>query len=459
MTPLLVAIAIGIGVSGVFAARWLDRRIGIPLAGPLILIAMTPLVPFIGLGMGVSLDDILPVVGFAMAMLTIVRFRPLADRVPRWILWVGGLALALIVIAAAISSVANGSGLVSARLFLRGAGHMVLVFGIMAVTAIAIQHRGRLKLVLSTALAAVGTFEAVFGLVAYLVPLPGQMGLQPMGRRSALFGEIPGRITGTTGIASNYTGALLLLTILITAGIAMSASSRRARIGAWVAVMVQLVALALTFSRAPLALALAGLVVLVLLRSRPLVLVPVGLAVAVLAVVTPLMDRFVSDTTNRLALWLSAFLIMVDRPLTGTGSGLSRVFARANPDRYVNTELGRAPATAHNAILHGGAELGVLGAIGFLLTYGWLLAIGTFALLHALRRQDTLLLASTLALAGFLIHGMVNNLMTVGMTSVMGFLVAGLVASGILPPIATGHSTDAQAALEDAMPPAVHSPT
>jgi O-antigen ligase len=253
-----------------------------------------------------------------------------------------------------------------------------------------------------------------------------------MGRGSALFGDVPGRITGTTAIAANYAGAVLLITVLVTAGLALQATARRDRALAWAAVAVQMVALGLTFSRAPLALALAGLVALIILRSRAILLVPMVLAVGAAILLSPLRERFLADSTNRLALWWSAFLIMIDHPLTGSGPGLSRVVARANPERYVFTELGRAPATAHNAILHGGAEMGVLGLLGFLLTYVLLAIVGLLATVRAIRAGDTLALALALALGGFLAQGMVNNLMTVGMTSVLGGLLAGTVASGVL---------------------------
>jgi hypothetical protein len=429
----LAVLAGAIAAAGVFVARNVDRIVGERPAGALVLVAMTPLIPFIGIGFGVSLDDVLPVLGFGMAGVHLARERALPVPAPRWTVWLALAAAGLLFVAAAISSVANGEGLVSGlRLFVRGAGHMLLVFGIGAVAAISIARRPRLREVVCLALAGVGTFEALFGLAAYVGVLPGQIGLQAMGRGSALFGDVPGRVTGTTAIAANYAGAVLLITVLVTAGLALAAVTRRDRAIGWASVAVQMVALGLTFSRAPLALAVAGLVALIVLRSRAILLVPMVLAVIVAVLLSPLRERFLEDSTNRLALWWSAFLIMIDHPLTGSGPGLSRVVARANPERYVFTDLGRAPATAHNAILHGGAEMGVLGLLGFLLTYVLLAAVGLLAALRAVRAGDTLLLALALALGGFLAQGMVNNLMTVGMTSVLGGLLAGTVASGLL---------------------------
>jgi O-antigen ligase len=427
---MLILAAIMVAGVGAWAGLWLERRLEVRGAGGIVLIAATPLVPYVPIGFGASLDDTLPIVGLGLLLLSL-RDGARTVRSPRWLASVAAIALFALIVAAALSSIGNGSGIETVRLFLRGAGHMVLVFAIAGAVATAAALSGSARRLAVWALAGTGTLQACIGLAAYLLPLPGGIGLQRMGRGSTLFGEVPGRITGTTGIAANYVGAVLLMSVLVTAGIALTTSGRTRWIASAAAVL-QLIALTLTFSRAPLALAVAGLIVLVATRNRPVLLVPVACLMAALALVTPIAERFLSDSTNRLALWWSAFLIMIDHPWTGAGPGMSRVVARADPERYVHTEFGRAPATAHNAILHGGAEMGILGAVGFLLTYFGLLVVAAASGFRAVRARDTLSLSAAVALLGFLVQGMVNNLMTVGMTSVIGFFVAGIVISSHL---------------------------
>src|SRR4029077_21107959 len=104
---------------------------------------------------------------------------------------------------------------------------------------------------------------------------PFHAGLEPTKKASVLFGEVPGRISGTIGVSPNFTGALLLITTLVTAGLALRATERNQRLAWWGAAVLQVAALALTYSRVSLALTIAGLGVLVVLRSRPILLVPI----------------------------------------------------------------------------------------------------------------------------------------------------------------------------------------
>ena len=89
---------------------------------------------------------------------------------------------------------------------------------------------------------------------------------------------------------------------------------------------------------------------------------------------------------DRLALWTSATLMMVDHPLTGVGPGQTLVVAASNPARYVNTGLGMATNNAHNTILLAGAETGIAGAVGALIV-NIAIAIAAVRVLLGLRRR------------------------------------------------------------------------
>lgn len=448
---LLIATSALIAVLAFALARWTTARSGWAAAGPFLLISMTPFVPNYSVALGFSLDDVLPVVGTLM-LLPLVPWRRL--REVRWVPRLGArvafVGIAIVIVAGLISAVGNaGTPSDALRLAIRGSGRMAFLLTIVAAVAI-LGSTPRSRLFAARAIAFVGIAESIFGLAAYWIGFPSQAGLEGTGHGSVLEGHVPGRISGTIGISPNFTGAILLISILITAGLAAQAAGRRERFLGWASVVVQLAALALTFSRVSLALTVVALVVFVVLRSRPIILIPIVAVLGAIAMFTPMLSRFVRDVPDRLALWTSAFRLMIDHPLVGVGPGQMLAAVAADPARYRETDFGEAWSTAHNTVLLAGAEMGLLGAVGAAIINLGLAVIAVRVFFGAVRRPDGgLQTAAALALAGFLAQGMVNNLFTVGVTGVCAaFLIGSLLLEARLPaddviavedPLAAGH--------------------
>jgi O-antigen ligase len=164
----------------------------------------------------------------------------------------------------------------------------------------------------------------------------------------------------------------------------------------------------------------------VLLRSRPILLAPVGGLLVLVAIFTPTLSRFASDIPDRLALWTSAFLLMIDNPIAGVGPGRMLEAVAANPERYQATAFGEALSTAHNTVLLAGAETGFIGAIGAIgLNLG--LAVIAIQVFHRAPKgaAGSLQVAAALGLGVFLAQGMVNNLFTVGVTGICAAFLLG----------------------------------
>ena len=428
-TVVLVILGVVIVVGGVVLARRADRRFDWPYAGGFLLIAAAPLVPNLPIAFGLSLDDILPLLGLGVLVPHVpwghlTRLRWSHPPVAR-ILAAG---VVILIVAGLISAIANGEGPVDAvRLAARGVGRTAFLTLIVISLAV-LGSTERARLFVAHALAGMGVIQSIVGLYAYLVGLPFHAGLEPTRRASVLYGEVPGRISGTIGVSPNFAGALLLITTLVTAGIALRATERNPRLAWWGAVIVQVAALALTYSRVSLALTIAGLGVLVVLRSRPILLAPIGVVMVAVAVFTPTLSRLVSDVPDRLALWTSGFLMMIDHPLTGVGPGQVLTALAADPGRYRYTAFGSAISTVHNTVLMAGAEMGILGATGAIVVNVGLLYLAYRTFVTAPSGiAGALPAAASLALAGFLAQGMVNNLFTVGITGVyLAFLVGGM---------------------------------
>jgi hypothetical protein len=443
LPPLaLVGLAMLIAAVGLLGGLWIKRRTDWAPAGGIALLVATPLVPFVPVLGGLSLDDILPLVGIALLATAVDLRRLRTVRAPRLLL----VGLVLAVAAGILSSLVNASSPGQAlSMLLRSPGRYAYLAVIVVLVALA-EPADRRRILVARSMALLGTLEAAFGLAAFFLPLGG-IGLEPTRRFSVLYFEVPGRIAGTLGISPNFLGAIFILTILLTAGMAIDARSGRQRTLLWASVLVQTLALTLTFTRASLGLAIVVLAVLLLVRGRIRYIVPVLCVVAIGFATTPsrapapglpgttgtsgpqvpvAIERLTSDVPDRFALWYSASLMMLDHPLAGVGPGRMVEVASGNPDRYVRTPVGTATNSAHNTILLAGAEAGVVAAIGALLVN---VSLSLLALRVVLARRRRLLpaieTAGALAVLGYLAQGMVNNLFNAAACGVAFAVVAG----------------------------------
>jgi O-antigen ligase len=425
-------LGIGVVAAGAIAAWGISRRIGWSAAGPLALIASAPLVPHVSLVLSLSADDLLPLLGLGVLIWRQPAPRPTTDRLLRWIL----IAVGIATVARIATALVNGDGAQGTlNMLAQATARPLVLVAVVSYVAIAVHHRTGQRY-LATAVAAVGTFEAAFGLLAFLVRLPSAAGLEPSRPLTSLYGVCPGRITGTLGLSANHLGAIFVLSVPITIGLAASARSWQR--WAWAAAAsLQCAALVLTFTRSSILLAL-GLSIAYLIYQRRFALLG-GAAVLTAGLLfvaftvscsgAPLGQRL-EDGNDRLALWYAAGLLTIDHPVFGVGLDHMNDAVNANPDRYRDTPFGPATSSAHNTILLAAAETGVIGGLAALLINVGLAVVAAGSAWHARRPEQALLLASSLALAAYLVQGMVNNLFSVPATSVvLALVIGGLIGS------------------------------
>jgi O-Antigen ligase len=442
VVPALVAVAtvlLAIPISRLISsvAEWAP-------AGPIALIAASPVMPHVTVIASLSLDDLLPLVGVALLALQLPVPRMTGSRLLRVIL-VAVLVATVARIAASFVNAASLEGIVLSLAQAIGRPAVLVAMG--AYVAIAGPAERRYRFV-ALAIALVGTFEALFGLLAFAVPLPGGIGMQAAKPLESVYGVCRGRILGTLGLSPNHIGAVFVLTMPVTLGLAAKSPGWRGWL--WVAAgAVQAAAIVLTFTRSSILVAVVACVIFavyerrlrvgagVILGGLLLVVLMTGLtcgrgpagAKQPLAGIAALGTRF-EDGNDRFALWYAAAHIMVDNPVAGIGLGKLPEFVAAHPTTYGVTPFGRATNSAHNTILLAGAETGVLGALGTL-ALNLALAVAAVGLIWQRRaRHDVLLSGVGLALGGYLIQGMVNNLFTVPATSVLLALLVGAFVAG-----------------------------
>ncbi|MEP6808121.1 MAG: O-antigen ligase family protein [Chloroflexota bacterium] len=436
------ALALGIVAAGAAAAWWISRLTSWRPAGPIALIAATPLVPRLPIVASLTTDDLLPLVGLALLIWERPTVSVTADRLVRALL----ALLAVATLARIASALVNGGGLEGSFLMLIQAAARPLVLVGLGVYAALTAPADRRTLAVATALGIVATLEALFGLFAFLVPLPGDAGIEASRHLTSLYGVCRGRISGTLGLSPNHVGAVFVLSMPLTLALANRAVGYWKR-WAWVlAAAVQGAALFLTFTRSSIY--IGAVLVLALLLYRRMFKEMLALALVVAVTVfgifsigcarsggpgTPgdpgaVLGGRLGDETDRLALWYSASLIMIDNPIFGIGIGRMNDVVAANPQRYRDTPYGPATSSAHNTVLLAGAETGVVGAAAIL---GVNIILGLLALRIAWRgwkRGDVLLMGASLAVIGYLAQGMVNNLFTVPATSSVFALIVGAFA-------------------------------
>jgi O-antigen ligase len=439
----VIPIAIGILLVAFLVARQISSLARWRPAGPIVLLAATPLLPNIRLGLHLSADDLLPLLGLGI----LIWQGPLPSWTRNRLFQVAVISVLVATVARIASAIANGTDVAdSLAMMIEAVVRPALLLAIAAYLATAVPAERRRELV-AAAVGIVGTFEALFGLVAFTIRLPDHIGIQLIAAWKESLGGCGARITGTLGLGANHIGAVFVLTIPVAIGLAIH--ERGWRRWAWSgAAAVQGTALVLTFTRTSIILAAVVAVAMLLYhRQVKLLLVTFGLGALLLLGVTSLAcqprpgsppivagqgaidaitNRF-GDTTDRPALWYSATVIMLDHPIFGVGLGRIQEVIASNPDRYVHTPFGTAASTAHNTILLAGAETGVLGAIATLVLNA---ALGLAALLWIWwGRNRALISAAGFAVGAFLVQGMLNNLFTVGVTGVLLALMVGTFAS------------------------------
>ena len=384
-------------------------------------LAAAPLVPHVSVAAGIGFDDLLPLAGTVLLSLT-VRRRALAGLPFGRLLLLG---LGLLAYGYLLSISVNAEGLTEAMsLGLRSVGRLALLA---ATGYLLLQRSGRrdVQSVAAWAVSSIATVQAVVGVAAYLLPIPGGLGLEETRRYTVLHGEIPGRVNGLLNLSPDFLGALFVLSIPLTLALALDGSRRAPRLVWAAAACVQLLALLLTYVRASLGLVLVCLLVLVVARSSYRILIAVGAIMVVVLSTTPTLERLGNDRSDRYALWYSGSQVMVDHPIGGVGLGHMKDATARDPERYRQTPFGPAVSNAHNTIILAGAEAGVVGMLGRLLINAALVLISLRTLLKGWsnRRHHVMPVAAALACLAFLVQGMVNNLFTVTVTATAFVLV------------------------------------
>ncbi len=440
-TSLPLAAGILAAVLVVVIAVWESVPVlrGWPPALGLMMCAATLVPPHKTIVAGIGADDVPVLIG--LAVLVIPAYREVRagalTRVPFGsVVAVGATILGSAMVVSAVVN-ADGAG-ATVSMLIRSAGR-IMVYALVVLAVLALHRSGPVRRVVTSSLVMVASLESVVCVLAYTIGLPGGFGLQPADGASALVGEIPGRVIGTTSLASNFIAALLVLTIPLTLGWWFDERRSRVLLRTLLAasVLLQVVTLVLTYTRVSLVVTALAVIAVVVMWVRSVAaahgsvawarVIGVAAAVAVLGVLvfvtTPLAQRVTADGNDRLALSDSAVRVFVDHPVVGVGPGEQADVTAADPARYRSTPFGVASTNAHNTVLLAAAENGVLGLVGAVVCTIGFAGAAVLAIRRPVPQGTGVRFAAGVALLAFLLQGMTNNLYTVTLTATAMLLV------------------------------------
>jgi O-antigen ligase len=387
--------------------------------------------PFIPLAGPLSADDLLPVLALLLAAGPVLAAKV---ALPRDVTFVGFILLMGV---AAISSTANAHDLAElGRMLGRSTFRMAFYLSLIVAVRVLFAGPGWPRRV-ALAVAGAATLEALFSVGAYLLRYSGPYGLGVVEFAwwSVLKGEL--RVQGTFGgakgefdamsVSANFLAAYVVLTIPLTAALALSAKDRRWQVAGLLAALLQAATLYLTFTRAALLAFLVSLFAFGFLAGRRrLALAAAVLSVGMAFTVPKVRAKLLGEKHDRYALYWASAAITWDHPCFGIGDGNYDAVLHTN-QRYHDTPFGTATATSHNSILLAAAHFGVLGGVAQAFLYLLLVLVMLRSVRRSQGHPDALLAVGIAAgLMGYLVQDQINNLAYVPKVATQMWLLVAL---------------------------------
>lgn len=263
------------------------------------------------------------------------------------------------------------------------------------------------------------TLESIFGIFSFIYNYQGpyNIGLATSRSYSVLYTIIDGRVNGTFGsVISNFTGGNLLasyLMLFIPVTIALFFISKKtySKIFLAIAGILQSICLVLTYSRSSIVFVGLSVLLMAALCKKWKIFFGTGIFGLLLFIYTPgLSARFIYDSTNRLDIWQSAYLVSRDHFWFGVGPGNYLKELSSKLIYYRVFTFDTKVLTPHNSLLYTWATTGILGISAFF----WIIITFIKEYWHnfkkSLTKKDLILSSALIAsCVGFLLQNMTNN--------------------------------------------------
>jgi hypothetical protein len=403
---------------------WTARAL---FVGLLVLSIVPPFVPIFG---PLSLDDLFPLVAVVIGLL----FVPFGKRD---VFDPAMIGLALLGVAGIVSSATNAtSGGDLLRLLSRSAGRVAFYVSLVAAIRVLLDDDRWVRRTLFAFVAA-ATAESLFGLFAFATRYKGPwgIGVAEIPRWSVLYGHT--RVHGTfsgqllayenVNASSNFLAAYLLMSIVVTAGLAIAERGRLVRSLLVGSALLQLVTLYVTYTRAALlALAIAVLAAGWLLGRKKAAVAAVIIFIVVGLSIPTLRAKFLQEGHDRYALWWSGIVMTLDHAFSGVGDG-NYMSELARQPRYSHSPFGVSTSIVHNSMLLSAASHGLFGLIAHGLLYVLMLGVALKMTHRASGPARVVQVAVASAIIGYVVQDQFNSLAYVSKVATQLWFLYGLI--------------------------------
>jgi len=406
-----------------------------------VLISVIAFVPYIPIGgIGFSADDILFLTVLLIGSFFLFFNRKkspakymLSDNIKKFV-W----PFTLLAVVGVFSVLYNADGI---RDFLSMISKssirflLILLFMIMLYNLLDSKKRIKKMLIVLVGFSAI---ESIFGIFSYIFSWQGpfNIGIATQRDYSVLSGLVNGRINGTFGsvienfIGSNLLGAYLVMLIPISVVFIIISKKVWQKAVFSSILLLQLICLALTYTRTSIIYAVIILIVFAwmlgkqnmssrnLCRAKSILIVVI--CVILFGIFTPgLKERFLIDSTNRIAIWESAVLVAKENPIWGVGPGKYLEELSGNMINYDVFAFEIENLTPHNSFLWAWATLGIFGVIAICWII-WEIIKSFWTIFHGINDPDSkILMAGIIASSiGFFLQNLTNNFLFVPVVAV-----------------------------------------
>ncbi len=267
--------------------------------------------------------------------------------------------------------------------------------------------------------------ESIFGIFSYIFSWQGPFNIGIATQRDysvlSILTNVNGRINGTFGsvienfIGSNLLGAYLVMLIPIAVVFIIISKKFWQKAIFSSILFLQLICLSLTYTRTSIVYAVIILLIFAWMIGKKRLFLTVVLGAILFSIFTPgLKERFLVDSTNRVAIWESAILVAKDHPVWGVGPGKYLEELSGNMIDYNVFAFEIENITPHNFFLWTWATLGIFGVVAIFWII-WEIVKSFWTIFHNVNDYDSKIIITGIIASsiGFFLQNLTNNFLFV----------------------------------------------
>ncbi len=392
-----------------------------------VLISAVAFIPYIPIGvMGFSADDVLFLtvlfIGIFFLFFNWGKCKKLPENFTWSFLFLAGVGF--------FSALYNAKNVKDFSMMIdRGPVRFLLTLFFLIIIYNLLDSKEKIKKML-IALVGFSAVESIFGFFSYIFSWQGPFNIGIATQRDysvlSILTNVHGRINGTFGsvienfIGSNLLGAYLIMLIPIAVVFIIISKKFWQKAIFSLILLSQLICLSLTYTRTSIVYAVIILLLFARMIEKKKIFLVIIMGAILFSVFTPgLKERFLIDSTDRVAIWKSAVLVAKEHPFWGVGPGRYLEELSADMIDYDVFAFEIENITPHNFFLWIWAVLGFFGVMAVLWII-WEIVKSFWNAFHGINDYDSKVLISGVIASsiGFFLQNLTNNFLFVPVVAI-----------------------------------------